>query len=185
MVAIDPPLRADARRNREAVLDAASMLFAQEGGDVQMSDIAAHAGVGVGTLYRHFADKKALQAAIIGRRFAAVAELARDAEELTDPWAALETLLDGYLQAAYTDAGFRVSILSPVEPAWHDIVAEKAAFGASVSRIAERAVAAGLVRPDFTGDDFILITRGAMSNMRDDRTWRRFVELALDGIRRR
>lgn len=185
MTVTDPPLRADARRNREAVLDAASTLFAQAGGDVQMSDIATRAGVGVGTLYRHFADKQALQAAIIGRRFASVAVLARDAEQLDDPWSALETLLYGYLEAAHADAGFRFSILSPVEPAWHEIVAEKAAFAASVARIAERAVTAGLVRSDFTGDDFILITRGAMSNMADEGAWRRFVELALDGIRAR
>ncbi|WEG08820.1 TetR/AcrR family transcriptional regulator [Microbacterium horticulturae] len=185
MTATDAPRRADARRNREAVLDAAGALFAASCGDVQMSDIAARAGVGVGTLYRHFADKQALQAAIIGRRFEAIAGLAQEAEHIADPWSALQALLYGYLEAAQADAGFRFSILSPIEPAWGDIASEKGDFAASVARIAQRAVAAGVVRSDFTGDDVILITRGAMSNMRDDRTWRRFVELALDGIRTR
>lgn len=184
MTASDPPLRADARRNREAVLDAASALFAQVGGDVQMSDIAERARVGVGTVYRHFADKRSLQAAIIGRRFAAVAELAQQAEDIGDPWSALETLLHGYLEAAHADAGFRFSLLSPVEPAWHDIVREKADFADSVARIVERAVDAGQIRSDFTADDFILLTRGAMASMGGEHDgWRRFIELALDGIR--
>lgn len=184
MSAPDHPLRADARRNRDAVLDAASALFAQAGGDVQMSDIAERAGVGVGTVYRHFADKQSLQAAIIGRRFAAVAGLAQQAEEIDDPRTALETLLYDYLAAAQADAGFRFSLLSPAEPAWHDIVREKADFAASVARIVERAVGAGLVRSDFTADDFILLTRGAMANMGGDHDgWRRFINLALEGIR--
>ncbi|QAY59563.1 TetR/AcrR family transcriptional regulator [Microbacterium protaetiae] len=184
MTAPDQPLRADARRNREAVLDAASALFAQHGGDVQMNDIAERAGVGVGTLYRHFSDKQSLQAAIIGRRFAAVAGLAERAEKIDDPWAALEAVLRGYLEAADADAGFRFSILSPIEPAWDDIVREKAGFAASVARITQRAADAGLVRSDFTADDFILLTRGAMANMGGEHEgWRRFLALALEGVR--
>lgn len=183
MSAPERTLRADARRNREAVLDAAGELFAQHGDNVQMDEIAARAGLGVGTLYRHFADKRALRAAIIARRFVAITDLARAAEQLDDPWAAFETLLMGYLESAQPDAAFRFAILGPEEPTWSDIEAEKNAFGEIIDRIVQRAVDAGLLRPDFRADDFVLVTRGAMANMTRGDDWRRHVTLQLDGIR--
>lgn len=183
MTAPERSLRADARRNREAVLDAASELFAQRGDNVQMEEIAARAGLGVGTLYRHFADKQALLAAIIGRRFQAMTTVARSADELEDPAAAFDALLVGYLESAAPDAAFRFAILGPEEPAWADIQAEKVAFAAIVDRIVRRAVAAGLLRADFGADDFVLITRGAMANMSGGADWRRHLALQLDGIR--
>lgn len=179
----ETPLRADARRNREAVLDAAADLFAQRGESVQMEEIAERAGLGVGTLYRHFADKQALQAAIIGRRFAAITGLARSAEEIDDPWTAFETLLRGYLESAQADAAFRFALLGPREPSWEEVDAEKTAFAAIVERIVRRAVDAGHLRADFTGADFILITRGAMANMTGAGDWRRHVSLQFEGIR--
>lgn len=185
MTARETPLRADARRNREAVLDAAGELFARRGDSVQMDEIAERAGLGVGTLYRHFADKQALRAAIIGRRFEAMTGLARAAEQIADPWAAFEALLYGYLETAQPDAAFRVALLSPQKPNWHDIEAEKNAFSEIVERIVRRAVDAGCLRADFTGADFALVTRGAMANM--DVTgagdWRRHLTLQLEGIR--
>lgn len=184
MTGPDRPLRADARRNREAVLDAAGELFARDGDDVQMDEIAARAGLGVGTLYRHFADKQALRAAIIARRFAVVTELARAAEQLEDPWKAFEALLVGYLESVQPDAAFRFAILSPREPTWGDIVAEKDAFSQIVERVVQRAVGAGLLRADFRPDDFILVTRGAMANMAGSGDWRRHLDLQLEGIRR-
>src|SRR3954453_7863116 len=124
MTAPERSLRADARCNREAVLDAASEMFAQRGDNVQMEEIAARAGLSVGTLYRHFADKQALLAAIIGRRFGAMTTLARTAENIEDPWAAFETLLLGYLEAAATDVAFRFALLGPAEPEGESIAAE-------------------------------------------------------------
>ncbi|WP_232304647.1 TetR/AcrR family transcriptional regulator [Microbacterium sp. XT11] len=176
-------LRADARRNRDAVLDAASELFALRGDDVQMGEIAARAGLGVGTLYRHFADKEALRAAIIGRRFEAMIAIARAAEELEDPWAAFETLLVEYLKSAEPDVAFRLAVLDRREPAWDRIAAEKDAFGEIIRRIVRRAVDAGHLRADFSAQDFILVARGAMANMSDGDDWRRHLDLMLNGIR--
>ncbi|WP_349898831.1 TetR/AcrR family transcriptional regulator [Parafrigoribacterium soli] len=183
MSAPERSLRADARRNRESVLDAASELFARHGDGVQMEEIAGKAGLGVGTLYRHFADKRALRAAIIGRRFEAVTDLARAADRLDSPWAAFEALLYGYLESVAPDAAFRLAILSPDEPSWADIDTEKNAFGAIIERIVQRNVDAGLLRADFRAGDFILITRGAMANMSGGDDWRRHVTLQLEGIR--
>jgi AcrR family transcriptional regulator len=176
-------LRADARRNREAILDAAAELFAQRGDAVQVDEIAERAGVGVGTLYRHFADKQALRAAIIGRRFEVMTDLARAAAEIEDPWAAFETLLYGYLESAEPDAAFRFALLGPEQPSWGDIDAQKTALAAIVERIVRRAVDAGRLRADFHPDDFVLITRGAMANMTGTDHWRRHLALQLDGIR--
>ena len=176
-------LRADARRNRDAILDAAGELFARHGDAVQMDEIAERAGLGVGTLYRHFADKGSLRAAIIGRRFEAMAALARAAEALEDPGAAFEQVLHGYLQSAEPDAAFRLALLGPDRPDWAAIDAEKAAFATSVERIVRRAVDAGQLRADFGLPDFILITRGAMANMGGNGDWHRYLELQLEGIR--
>jgi len=177
------PLRADARRNREAILASAAELFGQRGDDAQIEEIAAHAGLGVGTVYRHFTDKQALVAAIVGRRFEAATELALAAEQLADPGEAFDRLLFGYLESVAGDSAFRRALLGPDEPRWETIAAQKSAFREVVGRIVTRAVDASLLRSDFDSDDFILITRGAMANMPGDTAWRRHVALQLEGIR--
>lgn len=178
------PLRADARRNREAILTAAAELFGQRGDDAQIEEIAALAGLGVGTVYRHFTDKQALIAAIVGRRFEAATELALAAEQLDDPAEAFDRLLYGYLESVDGDSAFRRALLGPDEPRWEAIAAQKSAFRAVVGRIVARAVDAGLLRTDFGADDFVLITRGAMANMPGEEAWRRHVALQLEGVRR-
>src|SRR5690349_14931045 len=80
------PLRADARRNRERVLEAAREIFGRDGIDAQIDDIAACAGVGVGTVYRHFATKDALVQALAAKYFEAEDRIAREALTLDDPW---------------------------------------------------------------------------------------------------
>jgi AcrR family transcriptional regulator len=183
MSATNRQMRADARRNREKILSAAGELFAQRSAAVQMEEIAERAGLGMGTLYRHFATKQALLAAIIGRRFSAMAELARAADLIDDPGEAFETLLWTYLEAAEHDAAFRLALLGPEDPAWAEIAEQKAEFGEIAQRILGRAVAAGRVRSDLTFGDFVLITRGVMVNMTPDDDWRRHLTLALEGIR--
>ncbi|MET9494380.1 helix-turn-helix domain-containing protein [Streptomyces sp. NPDC006552] len=182
MTTREPTLRADARRNREAILDAASDLFARRGESVQMDEIAERAGLGVGTLYRHFTDKQALRAAIIGRRFELMTGLARRAEQVEDAWTAFETLLYGYLESVQPDAAFRLAVLGPQEPSWEAIEAEKSAFAAIIERIVRRAIDAGHLRADFQPSDFVLLTRGAMANMSGDQDWRRYLTLQLEGV---
>src|SRR5580704_5467771 len=81
--------RADARRNREAVIAAAKKLFADEGLDAQMPDVARAAKVGVGTVYRHFPTKDDLIAALVADRFERLAQKARDGVEAADGWQGL------------------------------------------------------------------------------------------------
>jgi AcrR family transcriptional regulator len=180
----DRVLRADARRNRETVLEAATALFADRGQDVGMDEIADRAGLAVGTLYRHFADKRALVTAIVGRRFEAVAAAAVATERVDSPGAAFEALLTGYLEAAEGDAAFRSAILGPEEPDWDQMVA-KSDLMAVVERIVARAIAAGELRADFVVDDFVMITRGVLANMTPRHDWRRQLAVLLDGVRPR
>jgi transcriptional regulator SbtR-like protein len=111
--------------------------------------------------------------------------LARAADATEDPWTAFETLLYGYLESAQADAAFRFALLGPQEPRWTDIAAEKTDFSAITERIVQRAVDAGRLREDFHGEDFVVLTRGAMANMTGTGDWRRHVTLVLEGIRRR
>jgi AcrR family transcriptional regulator len=177
-------MRADARRSLEAILAAAGELFAERGSAVQMEEIAARAGLGMGTLYRHFPTKQALLTANIGRRFMAMIDLARTAEAIPDPGEAFRVLVVSYLEAAERDAAFRYAILGPEPTRWEQIAEAKEAFAAIAGRILERAVAAGRLRSDLRFGDFVLITRGAMANMNpEDDDWRRHLALMLDGIR--
>src|SRR5919206_2825813 len=87
------PLRADARRNREKVLAAARTVFSENGRDAQMDDVARRAGVGVGTVYRHFPTKEALIEALMVDAFETIAAHARDALAIEDPWEAFTSVM--------------------------------------------------------------------------------------------
>ena len=88
MTHIVRPLRADARRNRERVLTAAAVVFSEHGHEAQMDDVASRAGVGVGTVYRHFPTKEALMEALAVDRFEKVLAAGNAALERDDPWEA-------------------------------------------------------------------------------------------------
>jgi AcrR family transcriptional regulator len=182
----DRPLRADARRNREKIMASALELFASRGHDAQMEEIAAHSGLGMGTLYRHFPSKQALLTAMVAERFRGMADLARAAEQITDPGESFEALLRSYLEAAEGDASFQLALMGSGDVEWAGIRQEKAEFAEIVSRIIERAVAAGAVRADLTFSDFPLLARGVMSTMYFKPTgksdWRRHLELTLDSV---
>src|SRR6478752_7568678 len=92
--ATDRPLRADARRNRERVLAAAREAFAESGFGVPLDAIAARAGVGPGTVYRHFATKEALFEAVTLTRVRELVALARAGAAGRDPGAAFDALLE-------------------------------------------------------------------------------------------
>jgi AcrR family transcriptional regulator len=167
----------------------AAGLFARLGTDAQMDQIAEDCGLGLGTLYRHFPTKEALLAAIISRRFEVLADLARAAEQITDPGEAFETLLRRYLESAEGDAAFQLALLGSASRQRDGAAAEKGEFRAIAARIIDRAIAAGAVRADLTVADFPLIVCGIMSTMYfkpggAEQDWRRHLDLVLDGIRR-
>jgi AcrR family transcriptional regulator len=101
------PLRADAERNRERILDAAKELFAERGLGVTLNDIAHHAGVGVGTVYRRFPDKMQLIDALFEQRIDTLVGLAEEAVSDPDPWHGITSFLEGSLQLQASDRGLK------------------------------------------------------------------------------
>jgi len=177
-------LRADARRNHERILASGRELFAREGPQAQMDDIAAHAGVGIGTIYRHFPTKEALLTAMVRDRFQEFAEIAIAAEAISDPLEALENVMRCSAETVEGDAGFQLAMMGSNELEWEGIVEQKAALDAVVTRIISRAVAAGVVRADFTFEDFAMMMCGVTATMYykpGNANWRRHLELLLAG----
>jgi AcrR family transcriptional regulator len=178
-------LRADARRNRERIMSSGRELFALHGPQAQMDEIAAHAGVGIGTVYRHFPTKEALLTAMVRDRFQEFAEIAILAEEIVDPLEALKTMIRRSAEAVEGDMGFQLAMMGSSQLEWEGIEEQKAALAEVVGRIISRAIAAGVVRDDFSFEDFGMVMCGITSTMYykpGAATWQRHLELVLHGV---
>jgi AcrR family transcriptional regulator len=179
-------LRADARRNRERVMSAGRELFARDGPEAQMDEIAAHAGVGIGTVYRHFPTKEALLTEMVRVRFQEFAAIATLAEDTVDPREALETVMRRSAEAVEGDVGFQLAMMGSNQLEWEGIEEQKAVLAAVLTRIIRRAVSAGVVRDGFTFEDFGMMMCGITSTMYykpGGADWRRHLAIILDGVR--
>ena len=180
--------RADARRNREAVIEAARSSMATDGLDAQMDDIAREAGVGVGTVYRHFPNKEDLIYALTERRFERLAELAREALAEDDPGPAFERYL------------FRGAELQAIDRALNEVMRDRpdamqaAAQKVGVLELARevmtRAQDAGHIRADAEAEDIPMLmcglgtsTPGSGGPFVSATSWQRFLAVILDGLR--
>src|SRR5437870_8340371 len=101
------PLRRDAERNRQRILKAAAEVFTTRGLQASLDDVAQHAGVGVGTVYRRFPDKESLVEALFEERIQAMAGLAEKALAEPDSWTGLVTFLESACTELATDHGLR------------------------------------------------------------------------------
>ncbi|HME05323.1 MAG TPA: helix-turn-helix domain-containing protein [Solirubrobacteraceae bacterium] len=179
-------LRADARRNRERIMSSGRELFAREGPDAQMDEIAAHAGVGIGTVYRHFPTKEALLTEMVRTRFQEFAAIATLAEQAEDPRDALETVMRRSAEAVEGDTGFQLAMMGSNQLEWEGIEEQKAVLAEVVTRIIRRAVSAGDVRDDFTFEDFGMMMCGITATMYykpGSADWRRHLAIVLRGVR--
>ncbi len=169
------PMRADARRNRERVLEAARACFGRDGMTAQIDDVAACAGVGVGTVYRHFATKEAL--------IEALAALERE-----DPWEGFSGFIRcGAQLMAENRALAQISADRP-EVMQQAAVTADAEFGffATVEAVIDRAQRAGTLREDFELEDVpgIMCSLGALQiSPKGYANWQRVLELVLEGCR--
>jgi AcrR family transcriptional regulator len=182
------PLRADARRNRERIVDAARELFAECGAGTQMDDVARRAQVGVGTVYRHFPTKQALLGELLAAKFRGHAEIARRWSDEPDGWVAFE----GFLRETFAQIAEDATLQQRVH--WVDddealaiAAAERNVVVAMLGEIIARAQAQGRMRATFTVDDIpaIRCAVGAVMAMRHRPEMRAdaFVELVIDGLR--
>jgi AcrR family transcriptional regulator len=178
--------RADAERNRLRVLETARALFAERGDDVQFPELARAAGVGVGTVYRHFPTREALIEAAAEQRFAEIAEFART-ECLLQPGNGLARYLTHVGKVLADDRGLSAAVQavrrgSESEPRG----AARADLEAAVRELVEADQAAGTVRADITVADVYMLVGALSATIRTGSgDWRRLLDLALDGLRSR
>src|SRR6202040_4080424 len=181
------PLRADARRNRERILESARAAFAESGDEVQIDDVARHAGVGVGTVYRHFPTKQALVTELVRQTFRLFTGWARAALEAGgEPFALIEGLLRRIAETAAGDAGVQYALTSSAaQAARSEAQAEQDELIAVIAELTGRARRAGTLRPGIEATDIAMLICGVVSAMgpRPGFDWRRHLDLVIDALR--
>ncbi len=181
------PLRADARRNRQRIIDAARELFAGEQPNVQMDDIARHARVGVGTVYRHFPDKEALMGELVRQRFELFNEHLRHAlaDERAGAFAALAGALRANVASVAEDAATRFAFMSGGERVFAHAAPEMDEFMVLAEDLVGRARLAGELREDFQASDIPMVMCGICATIdtgKADWDWQHHLDLILHGI---
>ncbi|QEC50360.1 TetR/AcrR family transcriptional regulator [Baekduia soli] len=186
-LATKPSLRRDAQRNRERILDATRAAFCELGLDVGVDEIARRAGVGMGTLYRHFPTKDALIDAVVDARFTELNAAAQSALAAPDAWEGLESFLLAAVELQAADRGFKDALTTwrrdepGVRPA-------RRRLHAAVRKLVGRAQEAGQLRADLAAEDVLVLlwatariverTSGSAPGQA-----RRFLALHLAGLR--
>ena len=177
-----PAQRADARRNRAKIVNAARACLARDGLDAQMDDIARRAKVGVGTVYRHFPTKDDLVVALCADRFDRLAELANAALEEPDPWKAFCEFLRASAEIQVADRA-----LSEVMLDRSDVMrehAERVGVLELVNELMRRAKKTGDLRKDAEPEDvpMLICALGGAAEMKM-MDWERYLGIAIDGFR--
>jgi AcrR family transcriptional regulator len=178
-------LRADAERNRAAIIEVAREVFAEQGLEAPLEAIAARAGVGIATLYRRFPSREKLVAAALVEQVGAYAEAAERALATADPWSGFAGFVQQICELQAGDRGLS-DLLSMTLSADEHIEQLRRSANDLIIRVIDRAKAEGNLRRDFVGEDLVLLliaTAAVMKVTRQDApdTWRRFVALSLDG----
>ena len=180
-------LRADARDNRDRVLEAARALFSERGLEVPMREIARRAQVGPATLYRRFPTKQALVDAAFADELQACGAIVRNGCAEEDPWRGLCSILHDITELNAQNQGFVDAFLSSF-PGTEEVAVHRASMLRSLAELCRRAQQAGALRPDFVLDDLILVLmagRGLPVTPPKVRlaAMRRLTALALDAFR--
>jgi AcrR family transcriptional regulator len=183
------PLRADAERNRLRIIQAAAEVFARRGLDAGLDEIARHAGVGTGTVYRRFPDKSLLVEALIEQRMAALDELAESAAGRESAWDGIVLFLETLVEQLIADRGLTDMLFTDCGD--NQLIADRRSrLGPILAELVERAKEQGSVRPDLSVSDvamvqFMLMAAGSFGgDVRPD-LWRRQLGILLDGLRAR
>ncbi|NEW44246.1 TetR family transcriptional regulator [Nocardia cyriacigeorgica] len=180
-------LRADAARNQQRIVEAARQLFADHGLEITLDDVAERAGVGVGTVYRRFANKKELISEVFQQHLDEFAETAEECVGRPDPWQGLVQFFEYACRHMATNRGFS-EVMLEFEDDLEQFARVRDRIKPTVARIIDRAREAGALQPDVVASDFF-----AMIHMVDglaefarpvnDQVWRRYMALVLNGVR--
>ena len=184
---VSRPLRRDAERNRQRILDAALPLIAEHGLGVSYDQLAEAADVAVGTVYRRFPDKESLIEALFTEQVHGITAIARAALEIEDPWQGLVTFLTQMLQSHADNRGLMELALGGA-PGLELVCQAQEAITPMLGEMVDRARAAGQLRPGVGTEDIALIplmVGGIIDGARDvdPNLWRRYLVLVLDGCR--
>lgn len=174
-------VRSDVVRNRAKLLLAGDRYLAEHGLPIAFNDLARYAGVGVGTVYRHFSSPEALVDELVGRRVDAVVAVLEQAAVVEDPVAGLRQAVLGVCELQAADRSISQALASPRFEAVRERIMPP------TRRILERAEASGRMRPEFSATDFgVLLWLGDALHDHaghvDEHLWRRYVEALLDGL---
>jgi AcrR family transcriptional regulator len=173
-------VRKDAVRNRDRLISAARTVFADRGIDATLDDIAREAGVGTGTAYRHFPNKKVIAAEILADATRQIATDAEDALSIDDPWDAVVAFFENTSARLAADRGLYQNLAGRANVddktrIWPHIVD-------GITRLFDRAKQAGMMRADAEPEDAGVVF--AMLGVAfSTGTWRRYLALLLDGLR--
>jgi AcrR family transcriptional regulator len=183
----DRPLRKDAERNRRRILGAARELFAEQGLGVTLNDVAHHAGVGVGTVYRRFPEKCQLIEELFEEQIGELVGLMEAALEDPDPWHGLTGFLRGNLELQMRDRAFREIVMGTPDGA-ERVGRIRARIFPLGGRLVQRAKEAGTLRADFSAADFpmlMLMLSAILDSARDVQPdlWRRYLDIVIQGLR--
>jgi len=180
--------RADALRNRERVLEAAKMVFSSGGADASLEAVARRAGVGIGTLYRHFPTREALYEAVYRREVEQLGELAEQLKDEPEPIEALRRWLSSNVEFVATKKGMSaaLALAAQASPELRSYSFDRLTKAAGA--LLDRAVAAGEIRGDVSPEDLIRALVG-MCYMHDQPGWQhtvlRLLDVFVDGLRLR
>lgn len=182
------PLRADARRNRDLLLDAAVRGFSREGPDATLESIARAAGVGIGTLYRHFPTREALVEAAYRNELARLCDAVDDLLRDLPPDAALRAWMDRFVDYMATKRGMAAALRTVIASGADPFAHSRDRLAAAVTALLSAGAAAGTVRTDVSAADVLLSLSGVTLAVGEP-DWRdqarRLLDLLMDGLRYR
>ena len=177
--------RADAVRNRERVLEAAKAVFSAGGPDASLEAVAKRAGVGIGTLYRHFPTREALFEAVYRREVQQLSELPEQLKEIS-PVDALRRWLKSNVEFVATKKGMLAALALTVHGSSELYAHTFERLTTAIGTLLDRAVAAGEIRADISPEDLLRALVG-MCYMHDQPGWQnsvlRLVDVFVDGLR--
>jgi AcrR family transcriptional regulator len=180
------PLRKDAQRNRERLVEAARTVFAERGLDVALDEVARRAGVSIGTLYNRFPTRADLVAAVFADRRETLIEIAEHALAMDDAWAGFAQFVEQVCRMQAADRGYNdlsarsipQAAPTPDHVRGYELMVE----------VVERAKRSGALRPDFVLADMAFVTWAITRTIEatadvDPDAWRRHLGFVLDGLR--
>jgi AcrR family transcriptional regulator len=180
--------RADAVRNRERVLEAAKAVFSAGGAEASLEAVAREAGVGIGTLYRHFPTRETLFEAVYRREVQQLADLAEQLKQQAQPIDALRQWMRSFVKFVATKKGMSAALALAAYKNSELFSYSFDRLTQAVGGLLERAIATGEIRDDISAEDLLRALVG-MCYMHDQPGWQksvlRLVDVFIDGLRKR